>query len=250
MKKAVFAHNKVDRDPIPVYFKLQKILQKEIENGRWEPGAGIPPERKLAEIHKVSIGTVKKAILNLVHEGYIYRIQGKGTFVAGTALRRENMRYYRYLTDFRSQEASIKIHFLDLKKINDIRFINQYLKIRQKQGLFELRRFFTSNGKTLIYTVSYLPQKLFPDLENFPRTRFERIPIFISLEQSYGLPTIYNRELISVASADARVAKSLNVKQKAPLLFIEMLAYTYQDKPYEYRKSYCLTDSKKVFREW
>jgi GntR family transcriptional regulator len=70
------------------------------------------------------------------------------------------------------------------------------------------------------------------------------------LEQSYGLPTIYNRELISVASADARVAKSLNVKQKAPLLFIEMLAYTYQDKPYEYRKSYCLTDSKKVFREW
>ena len=250
MKKSVFAHNKVDGDPIPVYFKLQKILQKEIENGRWEPGAGIPPERKLAEIHKVSIGTVKKAILNLVHEGYIYRIQGKGTFVAGTALRRENMRYYRYLTDFRSQEAAIKIHFLDLKKINGIRFINQYLKIRQKQGLFELRRFFTSNGKPLIYTVSYLPQKLFPDLENFPRTRFERIPIFISLEQSYGLPTIYNRELISVASADARVAKSLNVKQKAPLLFIEMLAYTYQDKPYEYRKSYCLTDSKKVFREW
>jgi len=250
MKKAVFAHNKVDGDPIPIYFKLQKILQKEIENGRWEPGAGIPPERKLAEIHKVSIGTVKKAILNLVHEGYIYRIQGKGTFVAGTALRRENMRYYRYLTDFRSQEASIKIHFLDLKKIKGIRFINQFLKIRQKQGLFELRRFFTSNGKPLIYTVSYLPQKLFPDLENFPRTRFERIPIFISLEQSYGLPTIYNRELLSVASADARVAKSLNVKQKTSLLCIEMLAYTYQDRPYEYRKSYCLTDSKKVFREW
>jgi len=250
MKKAVFAHNKVDGDPIPVYFKLQKTLQKEIESGHWEPGAGIPPERKLAEIHKVSIGTVKKAILNLVHEGYIYRIQGKGTFVAGTALRRENMRYYRCLTDFRSREASIKIHFLDLKIIKGIRLINQFLKIRQNQGLFELRRFFTSKGKPLIYTVSYLPQKLFPDLENFPRTRFERIPIFISLEQSYGLPTIYNHELISVASADARVAKSLNIKQKTPLLCIEMLAHTYQDKPYEYRKSYCLTDSKKVFREW
>ena len=151
----------------------------------------------------------KKAILNLVHEGYLFRIQGKGTFVAGTTLRRENMRYYRYLTDFKSQEAAIKIHFLDLKKIKGICLINQFLKIRQKQGLFELRRFFTSNGKPIIYTVSYLPQKLFPDLENFPRTRFERIPIFISLEESYGLPTIFNRELIGVETPDARVAEAL-----------------------------------------
>ena len=185
-----------------------------------------------------------------MHEGYLFRIQGKGTFVAGTALRRENMRYYRYMADFKSQEAAIKIHFIDLKKIEGIPLINQFLKIRQKQGLFKLTRFFTSNGKPIIYTVSYLPQRLFPDLENFPRSRFERIPIFISLEQSYGLPTIYNRELISVTSADARVAKSLNIQPKTALLCIEMIAYTYQDKPYEYRKSYCLTDSKKIFREW
>ena len=250
MKKPMFTHNNIDGDPIPVYFKLQKILKKEIESGHWEPGAGIPTERKLAEIHKVSIGTVKKAILNLVHEGYLYRIQGKGTFVTSTTLRRENMRYYRCFTDFKSQEAKIKIHFLELKKIKGITLINQCLKVRKNQGLYELRRYFTSKGKAFIYTVSYLPQKLFPDLENFPRTRFERIPIFISLEESYGLPTIFNRELIGVESADARIAEALNVKLATPLLYIEMLAYTYKERPYEYRKSYCLADCKKIYREW
>lgn len=250
MKRNVLAHNKVGGNPIPVYFKLQKALQKEIETGHWEPGEAIPPERKLAEIHKVSIGTVKKAILNLVYEGHLFRVQGKGTFVAGTVLRRENLRYYRYMADFKSQEAAIKIHFLDLKKAKGIRLINQYLKIRQNHDLYKFRRFFSSNGIPVIYTVSYLSQKLFPDLEKFPRSRFERIPIFISLEQSYGLPTIFNRELISLASADAQVAKVLNIKQGTSILCIEMLAYTYKDKPYEYRQSYCLTDHKKVYREW
>jgi DNA-binding GntR family transcriptional regulator len=72
-------------NPTPAYFKLQKQLQDEIESGRLAPQERVPPERRLAELHKVSIGTVTKAILNLVNQGYLYRVQGSGTFVAGKA---------------------------------------------------------------------------------------------------------------------------------------------------------------------
>ena len=51
-------------------------------------------------------------------------------------------------------------------------------------------------------------------------------------------------------TADAGIAYTINIKQATPVLCIEILAYTYKEKPYEYRKSYCLTDLKKVFREW
>jgi len=237
-------------DPIPVYFKLQTKLRQEIESGHLEPGVSIPPERQLAETYKVSIGTVKKAILNLVNEGFLYRLQGKGTFVAGTNLRRENLRYYRYLADFKSQEASIKINFLEINKIKGIDPINRFLEIRLNQDLYELRRLFTAGEKPTIFTVSYLPQKLFPNLEDFPRSRFERITIFNSLEQSYGLPTIFNRELFSTTIADDGVAKLLKIKKGTPILYIEMKAFTYKEKPYEYRKSFCLTETKKIFREW
>ena len=108
---------KINSDPTPVYYKLQKILQNEIESGRWSPGEKISPERSLAELHRVSINTVKKAILNLVHEGYLYRIQGKGTFVAGTALRSESLRYYRLLRDFKDDEAHLKVKLLKLRTI-------------------------------------------------------------------------------------------------------------------------------------
>jgi GntR family transcriptional regulator len=225
-------------------------IQQEIEGGQREPGDSILPERQLAENHKVSIGTVKKAVLNLVNEGYLYRIQGKGTFVAGTNLRRDNLRYYRYMSSFDSPEAALKINFKDMQKVEGQKSINKLLKIPNSQGLYKLRRSLTSNNGPLIYAVSYLPQKLFPNLDEWSPTKFERIPIFISLEQSYGLPTIFNRELFSISSADKEVAESLDVKKGTTVLVIEMQAFTYKEKPYEYRKSYCLTNSEKVFREW
>jgi DNA-binding GntR family transcriptional regulator len=33
------------------------------------------------------------------------------------------------------------------------------------------------------------------------------------------------------------------------VLLIEMLSYTYRQTPYEYRKSYCLTDKRAIYRE-
>ena len=106
LKQNTVARNKFNGDPTPVYFQLQKELLKEIENGRWLPGQSIPPERAMAESHQLSVGTVKKAILNLVNEGYLYRIQGKGTFVAGMTLQPESLRYYRFLEDFSIEEVA------------------------------------------------------------------------------------------------------------------------------------------------
>jgi len=242
--------NKNSGDPMPMYFKLQTQLLMEIENGRLGPGDRIPPENKLADNHGVSIGTVKKALLNLANEGYLYRVQGKGTFVAGTSLRRESLRYYRFLKDFKNKEASLNINFLGLKKINGIEHVNRCLKIRHNQALYEIKRLFLFDKKPRVYSLSYFPQKLFVNLDNFPTKSFERIPIYLFLEKKYGLPTIYNQELISSVPAARGVSKLLKIPEKSPVLFIEMIACTYKKRPYEYRKSYCITGDKKILREY
>jgi GntR family transcriptional regulator len=236
-------------DPTPVYFKLQQEIQTKIENGQWAPGQCILPERILAENHKVSIGTVKKALLNLVYEGYLYRIQGKGTFVAGTTLRRESLRYYRFLRNFRDSEADLKIKLVELKKINGQQPHNHYLKIRSDQHLYEIKRLFFFKKKPIVYSISYLPQKMFQNLHEFPIYLFEKVTLYEALEKNYAVPTIYNHELFGVTVADAKTAQLLQIKDGRAVLFIEMLSFTYRDKPYEYRKSYCVTDERKVFNE-
>ncbi|MEW5725853.1 MAG: UTRA domain-containing protein [Thermodesulfobacteriota bacterium] len=100
-----------------------------------------------------------------------------------------------------------------------------------------------------VYSVSYMPCGLFPKLEEFPLSRFEKIPLYLALEESYNLPTLSNHELFSTAALDQEAASALEVEPGQVVLFIEMLSFTYKDTPYEFRRSYCLTDERKIFRK-
>lgn len=241
---------KLNSDPTPVYFRLQSQLLEEIENGQWEPGTAIPPERQLAESHQVSLGTVKKALMNLCNDGYLYRIQGKGTFVAGNFLRRENLRHYRAIREFGGKEGDLRIHFREVNLVSVMDPQRRALKLRGNQSVYELKRHFTINRRPTVFTKSYLPQRLCPGFEEIPPHRFEKITLYLILERTYGIPNVFNEELISVVAADEEVAGVLEVETGAPVLLLEMLAFTYKDRPYEYRFSYCRTDQRKIFREY
>ena len=241
--------NKSTGDPTPVYFKLQREIQRKIENGRWGPGQRILAERSLAEKYQVSVGTVKKALLNLVHEGYLYRIQGKGTFVAGTTLRPESLRYYRFLRTFTDREADLKIKLLKIKSINGRPPYNRYLKMSSHQRVYELKRLFFHKQIPIVYSISYLPQNMFKNLHKSPIHLFEKVTLYEALEKKYGVPTLSNQQLHGVALADAQTAGLLQIDTGRALLFTEMLSFTYKDRPYEYRKSFCVTDQRKVFTE-
>ena len=240
---------KNDSPPIPAYYRLQSTILEDIEKGRWKPGESIPTEKSLAELHMVSIGTVKKALLNLVHEGYLHRIQGKGTFVAGTTLRKESLRYYRLLKNFGDSEAELKVKLLELKIVPGFKLANRHLGIPTSQKLYKLTRVFSSDGRPVVYTISFLPQKMFKGLIELPQNLFEKVTLYKLLEKNYGYPTIYNHELFDAVVAGEEVAGALEIPVNTPVLYIDMLSFTYKDKPYEYRQSYCFCGKRNIFRE-
>jgi GntR family transcriptional regulator len=233
-----------------MHYQLQQEIRRGIESGQWAPGSVIPPERKLAEEFGVSLGTVRTAILNLVSEGLLYRIQGKGTMVAGSKMIRESIRYYHFVGDFGRKEAVPKLKLLDLTVVEAMAEINRRLKMHHAEKLYQLRRLVLLSEKPAVYSCSYLPCGLFPGLDEFPRSRFEKVPLYLALEDHFGLPTLSNSDLMSVASAEGETAKLLKIKENSPILNVEMLAFTYRKRPYEYRISHCLTGDRKLLRNY
>ena len=69
-------------NPLPLYYQIKEIILEMIKNEQLGPGDAIPSERELCAIQGVSRMIVNKAILELVNEGTLYRVQGKGTFVS------------------------------------------------------------------------------------------------------------------------------------------------------------------------
>jgi GntR family transcriptional regulator len=64
-----------------LYVQMFSIIREKIENREWPVGSQIPTEDELCRAYDVSKATVRMAIADLVRNGYLKKLQGKGTFV-------------------------------------------------------------------------------------------------------------------------------------------------------------------------
>ncbi len=67
---------------LPVYRQIEHAIRLYIEKNQLKRHDRLPTEAQLAEQHKVSVGTIRKAMNNLEAENVLYRRHGHGTFVA------------------------------------------------------------------------------------------------------------------------------------------------------------------------
>jgi len=83
--------DKIDRnDSKFIYQQICDIILNKIKNREYKKGKLIPSERELSNELEVSRYTIRKAIEELVHQGYLYRVQGTGTFVYDTQGEKDN----------------------------------------------------------------------------------------------------------------------------------------------------------------
>lgn len=92
--------------PIPLHEQLLNELRRAILAGELEPGSRLPSEPELFETLKISRTTIRQAWDAAVREGLLYRVQGKGTFVAQYAMARTAKQIGFLIPEFRSSFES------------------------------------------------------------------------------------------------------------------------------------------------
>ena len=68
--------------PVPVYLQLKEMLQNKIEQGTYFSHQKLPSERDLCQHYNLSRMTARRALKELIAEGFAYTRIGKGTFVS------------------------------------------------------------------------------------------------------------------------------------------------------------------------
>ena len=74
---------------VPVYVKIQQYIRSKISSGEWAENMQIPTDAEFSKQFRCSRITVTTALRELVQDGIVYRVQGKGTFVSKQANARQ-----------------------------------------------------------------------------------------------------------------------------------------------------------------
>ena len=86
-------------DRLPRYQRLRDDLAARINRNEWRPGEPIPSEAELGAHYGVAIGTVRKAIDQLVADAVLERQQGRGTFVRRARFNSSLFRFFRFQSE-------------------------------------------------------------------------------------------------------------------------------------------------------
>ena len=125
--------------PIPVYFQLKNDLVKKIAQGLWKPGECIASERELCEIYGVSRMTIRQAIGELVQDGTLIRLKGKGTFVCEQTVKQKDMMSFTEMIKQTGRELQTEIINFDIidtpDNMQDTFILDKVYKIKRRRIL-------------------------------------------------------------------------------------------------------------------
>lgn len=216
----------------PIYYQLGEELRALIESNL-APGDQIPSENELISQYRVSRNTVRLAIESLIKDGLVYRVHGKGTFVAP-----ERMRYgLLKLTSFTEemQRRGIKPGSRILNVAAEVPPTKVASRLRLPPGALAvvIERLRLANDEPLGLQISYVPHSLCPSLAD---EDLARKSLYDLLENHYGLRIGHAEQVLKPTVANDYESELLEVPVGSPLLLVEGTTFLVMGEPVEYAK--------------
>lgn len=223
----------LDRNnPIPLHEQLLNILEDEIENGKWGPNEKIPSENELSSHYGISRMTVRSVLTDLVREGWLYRVQGKGTFVSDKieALSPSYIGIREQLEQM-GYQVTTKIIYCREEACSST--VAKRLHLNPGDSVCKIKRVrYTKNGPISIH-ISYINSKYSSVLTE---SLLEREQLCVILNNEYGLQRKKVVETLESVSASEEEAKLLEIQKEYPLLLLRDVIFSQDGKPFEYTK--------------
>ena len=220
--------------PVPLYYQLEQALRSQIASGTWPPGSVISSERELMQAAGVSRATVRQAIGNLIGQGLLERVHGRGTFVARPKLEQEMRSVYSFAEQMGVRGVQLEDSLLQRHRVPAPDDLAQLLAVAPAAPLIHIKRVRLLSGAPLMLDSSYVPYHLCPGLLTDP---FES-PLYRMLAERYDLPPVHCTDVLEPVLADEAQAHLLEVGVGSPLMFLERVTFTRGNVPLHVARNY------------
>jgi GntR family transcriptional regulator len=199
---------------LPKGEQLREIMSELIAT--LEPGASLPSERELAERYGIARMTVRTELDRLVGDGLVYRIHGRGTFVAAPRVT-QAMTLSSFSEDMRERGLAPGSQILACHVVLATSEVAGRLEIADGSRVIRIHRVRTADGEPMAVEEAFLPAHPFAGLD---QADLERGSLFELLEDQWGVELTAGEQRVVAVTFDDVQARLLGVEAGAPgLLF-------------------------------
>jgi len=217
------------RSRMPLHAQVEELLRALIRQPEYEAGKLLPDEVSLARKLGVSRGTLRAGIARLMYEGLLERRAGVGTRVARHALPSGVGAWHSFTQEMHRRGLTVQTFKLQTRMLPAPRPVAAALEIAEGTPVLRLERLRGWDDEPVVLFTSWLH----PRLGVSPEEDFSR-PLYDVIEARSGVAADRSREELSAVSADAALARRLQVKKGAPLLWRRRVVLDPSGRPIEF----------------
>jgi GntR family transcriptional regulator len=213
---------------VPRYYEIEQTLRTRI--AKLAPHSALPSDAKLCEEFAVSRMTARGAVQRLVQDGLVYRVPGRGTFVAEAAAHRSATHILSFSDEMkrRGRVPSSRVVRNKIRTAND--------EERERLGadrVVVLRRVRIADEEPIALETAVFPAAR---VEQLLEGDLERSSLFETLARGNVVPTA-GRAALAAEAATAEDARLLEIRKGDPLLVERRLIRDQDGEPLEWTET-------------
>jgi GntR family transcriptional regulator len=218
----------------PLYTQIKQSLLKDILDGRYPPGAKLPSQRELCANFSTSHMTIRRVINELLKEGIVQSIPGKGLYVISIKQNTIEGLILDFTKDQAQRGITASSQLLAGYVTSANKLTAQTLQVEPGANIIYLHRLCLADGVPLALQTSYLVHAFCPHLLEFDLSNRS---LFAILRDEFGLWLESSKISLQAVLAGKEDAQLLELALPSPLLTIEQVTFLHSGRPVEFTRT-------------
>lgn len=217
------------------YALIKNDIVQAIKTKQLNTDDKILSEAKLCKKYNVSRITVTRAINELVAEDYLYRIQGKGTFVKGKQLSEGVSQLSSFTKRMKEKKLKLETRVLETTSVTMPVKMANFFNLPSDKNVILLKRLRIVDGKLLCLSIAYLMTEIFywTTLEDM-----EHESLYDLLENKYDFKLGNATQEFEVGYLNEKNAKFLEISSQDPCLKLSLYSTLSDGRPAQFEETY------------
>jgi GntR family transcriptional regulator len=218
----------------PLYVQLKQRIRQSIADGRYAPGDRLLSQRDLVGEFGASHMTIRRVINELIQEGVIYAIPGKGLFVSEVRQDAESSPLVSFSTAMKARGMNPSSKILKAELISASAVLARVFGVDVGLTLVRLYRLRLADDAPIAVQDTYLLHSACPELLDFDLAKSSLYDILCSHYQ-----LCLNRGIMSISAvlASDEYVSLLGTDFPAALLVTEQITYLESGEVIEFTRS-------------